>query len=119
MERYGMCRFCGQTVIVEADEGASQDNLDALASYYCSCLAAVKFRQQQERKDAAFEYIDESFAGRESIAELLKRGAEVVFKDEVDGITIKQGEFTYRIKKDKDGYLQISSEYKKINTEEF
>lgn len=118
-EQMGTCRFCRQDMLISAEPGTEQDELDRLATDACNCTGAVLYQKKQRRKQAAYEYIRKSFAGRESMINLFKGAVDIVFEEEIDGVTIRQQEYTWKIRRNKDGYIEITSEYKKSNTEEF
>lgn len=58
--RYGECRFCGKSQIVEgADPDVEQDDIDMMATEECSCPEAKAKRNKKGQMEQAREYINQ------------------------------------------------------------
>lgn len=49
--RNGYCRFCGQTMMIEAPETLEQEKVDELATQNCKCEEARNYVEDMQNKD--------------------------------------------------------------------
>lgn len=57
----GVCRFCGQSVIVENGAEMTAPQLEESATMLCGCDAAIKYQQEKNRRSVAKQRINELF----------------------------------------------------------
>lgn len=115
MENYGNCEFCGQVMLVDANEGASQAELDALASSLCMCPDAQSDRRKKERKKKIEKFVDKNFY--EPVVPIIHATIQAIEQRDIEDVTFKlSDERTAKIWLDSDDYLRIK--VKKTNEEE-
>ncbi|RKI94322.1 hypothetical protein D7V94_01910 [Parablautia intestinalis] len=57
----GVCRFCGQSVIVENGAEMTAPQLEESATMLCGCDEAIKYQQEKNRRSVAKQRINELF----------------------------------------------------------
>jgi len=112
----GTCRYCGQSVLVSnAPVGASEHDLDMLATDQCMCPEAQSERRKKERKEKIEKFINKHFD-----PELIDLINAVILMIEQSGLvefTCKlPDERNVKIWLDNDAYLRIK--IKKTEDEE-
>lgn len=114
--RTGVCRFCGQSVMVEAMGGETQEELDQLATDKCMCPDAQTERRREARKAKIEAYIEKHFIDGD-IKNFVKVALELVEKSRIGATTFAlDEERTVKIWVDSDAYLHIK--VKKTEDEE-
>lgn len=115
MERTGTCEFCGQSMMVDADQGASQAEVDALASSLCMCPDAQSDRRKKERRKKIAAFVSKNFD--EATAFLVNETIMAIEGRDIDEATYKlTDDRTARLWLDNDDYLRIR--VKKTDEEE-
>lgn len=76
----GICRFCGQSVMVEHESKLTDTQLEEEATMRCGCEGALKYQESANRRETAKRCIEELFgeeAGEyrqpQSVREILLR----------------------------------------------
>ena len=72
----GACRFCGQTIAIETEESLTSPQLAEEATMRCTCVQAVEYQKEKQRKEKALKNVSVLF-GQDAAPE--KRvGEEIV-----------------------------------------
>ena len=87
---YGMCKFCGQSNILETVKEESQEQLDAWATEKCDCEGAQKERKRIAMEEKATENIGELF-GEYDAGMILKAAVHSVAIGAINNIQINIG----------------------------
>lgn len=104
MEYRGCCEYCGQSKLIEAEEGLSQAEYDALVTDQCDCPQAKSERRKLETAKKVAEYIDKTVDP--AAVDVFKAAVEAVKGFSVDSITIVDNDgWRTKISVDKEGYL--------------
>lgn len=100
IKRFGSCRFCGQSRMVEPldPDTATQDDLDEMATASCNCREARAARDEKEQLEAAGAYIEQlseelmkgEDAGRvDALRRAMVTAAHIVWEEVADNIAFK------------------------------
>ena len=97
----GICRFCGQLVQIEVDDGASSAEKNLQAVQNCTCFGANRAREKTASIVKAKELVRELFEGeglppseevavppQRSLCEILCDAAELIGAGVIAGITV-------------------------------
>lgn len=87
---YGMCKFCGQSHILETVKEEKQDLLDVWATEKCDCEGAKRERKRIAAEEKATENIGELF-GEYDTGMILKAAVHSVAIGAIDKIQINIG----------------------------
>lgn len=117
--RGGICKYCGQVIMVEAPENWSGAEVNDLATDKCDCVEAKRERKKRERAIKAREWAEKRFSKDDCQMQAVVCSIMAIFEDSFDKITIKAGKETYKIDKDKNWMIRIQHEYKDQKREEF
>ena len=112
----GKCVFCGQYRAIEVPDTFNQDDIDEEVTKKCECPEAKIDTEKKEKiatSEAKVKEIFEGSPGLKIMKEMLLSAIEPMAKYEIDGITIKKGGFTAKLKPGKDG-LKVTLEQKVI-----
>lgn len=105
------CPKCGQAVLVDAPEGADDEELQALALQMCDCDAAKFQRQADQRMQRVGEWAEKEFGEDNQRLSVILCAIRAVSTYAFDKITIKSGKHTYTMDLDKDGIIRIKDKY--------
>ena len=110
--RYGQCRYCGESRIVEgADPDVEQDDINMMATEECSCPKAKAKRNEADQMQQAEYYIEEltkqllqedRSEDAENLKEAMKAGANAVWRQSADRIVVKVRGKSVEIKRSAD-----------------
>lgn len=115
MELYGTCQYCGQMAAVEANEDATQGELDAIASDKCMCPEAQSDRRKKERKKKIDSFVNKHFC--DELATIIHYLIKVVEEQNIEDAVLKLPDGkSVKIWLDGDRYLRIK--VKKTEDEE-
>lgn len=104
MEYKGCCEYCGQSKLIEAEEGLSQAEYDALVTDQCDCPQAKSEKRKRETAEKVDEYINTEVSP--SARDVFRAAVEAVKGFLIDSITIVDNDgWRTKISVDKDGYL--------------
>ena len=85
----GVCRFCGQTFMIETISGEASDaQLEEHATQMCNCPEAKAYQGVLEAKDKAIRNIKVLFEKFPAAADLLEAAVEPVAGGAVKSITV-------------------------------
>ena len=85
----GVCRFCGQTFMIETISGEASDaQLEEHATQMCNCPEAKAYQGVLEAKDKAIRNIKVLFEKVPAAADLLEAAVEPVAGGAVKSITV-------------------------------
>ena len=86
----GFCKYCHQGITVDADPGATEEELTALATGKCSCYGAT----HQARVESVLEEYEQNlellFNKQPGIAGLLRKAGAMIMDGEIKKITVTQ-----------------------------
>lgn len=114
----GVCRFCGQVVMIEAPDGASAQQRNEIATDCCDCDDAKREHARKEHVRAAREWAKNIFgAGDELNAAMacIETVSTGIWKD----ARWKKGKTTFRVWLSKEDMIMTQTEYRDSQTEEF
>ncbi|MEZ3435701.1 MAG: hypothetical protein K1W34_13995 [Lachnospiraceae bacterium] len=57
----GICRFCGQSVMVEHEKKLTAPQLEEEATMRCGCEGALQYQESANRRETAKERVKELF----------------------------------------------------------
>lgn len=108
IKKFGVCRYCGQSRIVEPldPDAVTQDDLDKMATASCSCPVAKAKRNEVEQMAAAEEYIralseelikDGDQERTDSLRRVMTEAVSAVWDEVVDKADFKVGGKSVRI----------------------
>ncbi len=110
--RYGQCRYCGESRIVEgADPDVEQDDIDMMATEECSCAKAKEKRNEADQMQQAEWYIEELTKqllqedrpeDAENLKAAMKAGANAAWRQSADRIVVKVRGKSVEIKRSAD-----------------
>lgn len=94
MTNIGECRFCKQLLTLEEEMTEAQAN--ERATMRCKCEDAMEYQKEAMRKEKALQNIQALFGDgapkenrvKEEIAEILKKGVEVIYTGSLAKITL-------------------------------
>ncbi len=113
----GMCRFCGQTALVDVPEGAAQEYADVMATEECDCKEAHLERKRRNRLHEAGTWAESVFSGNQ--LSLMLCAIKTVFEGDVDSVTVRTEKYTHKIDVDAKGMLRIRTKYQDDGIVEF
>lgn len=98
-EETGICRFCGQTKLVEVPDSFTQEQIDEEATLMCKCFEAKQYKEKKEKeeqiemaktsaKGTTFELFHEEFP---EIEEILNSVMDPLTKKKFKKLTIQTG----------------------------
>lgn len=86
----GICKYCGDTIMVEAASGTEEEILNELASERCNCIDAEVAKKRKEQRLECEKNLQELIAPEyPRIANILIDGIELIQDGVLDKITIK------------------------------
>ena len=88
MEVHGTCQKCGQYVLVQVDEDATEEEVNEAATLTCGCKGSQEEKELKESIGKCRENIKTIF-GKGRIAEILQDAAEDVRSGEIEQMTLK------------------------------
>lgn len=93
MQMTGVCKYCGQTYMVEVeeDEVLTQQDIDYRAMLACNCDEAIKRKLIETSRKKAYENIDALFEGMPELEELLKVSTDRIARGEICSVAIDTG----------------------------
>ena len=117
VNKHGECKFCHQTMVVEAPEDWEQEKVNELVLELCQCESARSYTSRKKRIENADSHIDRIFQApntylQENARELLKAAVKLIAEHEIDGITMKDGDTVAKIDMNSDGDIRISGSRK-------
>ncbi len=129
IKKFGICRYCGQSRIVEPldPDAVTQDDLDKMATASCSCPVAKAKRNEVEQMAAAEEYIralseelikDGDQERTESLRRVMAEAVSAVWSEVVDKADFKVGGKSVRIHRTTDK-IKFKTSWRGSNEVEF
>jgi hypothetical protein len=117
VNKHGECKFCHQTMVVEAPEEWEQEKVNELVLEMCECSEAKVYTSRKKRIERADGHIDRIFQApntylQENGRKLLKAAVKLIAEHEIDGITMKDGDTVAKIDMNSDGDIRISGSRK-------
>lgn len=90
--RTGVCRYCGQSFMVEVMNENDEEELERMATMAYDCTEAVQAKELGLSKEQAIANVDALFAEEfPAITGLLKSGIELIVSGKADYILINTG----------------------------
>ncbi len=123
MDKMGVCRFCGQSQIVEMDDRIEnltpeqeEEMVNEAATRGCTCERAKRYTQIETSKEEVSLQIQALFeADHQAMGEILIDAIEPVASGKIKSITVKAGEetvITAKMVRTKDGTIRATREDK-------
>lgn len=86
----GYCKFCGQTYMVEADEDASKDELNELATAKCDCQGAALYAWKKETLAVYDQDLEVIFkTGDDELKELFYRAGRMIMNGQMETLNVR------------------------------
>ena len=107
-KKLGVCRFCGQSKMIQTVGDVSQDKLNEIATNECFCDGAVLWRKKEQRKADIEKFLD---GVPEDSRGLFKTAINYIEEDdnEVEYVAIKTSDgWTTKFNRSNDGDLVIN-----------
>ncbi len=101
MEYRGCCEYCGQSKLIEAEEGLSQAEYDALVTDQCDCPQAKSERRKKELKEKIDNFIETEVDPE--ARDFMRAAVEMIRNFQCDLVTIQTNDgwkVTARLNKD-------------------
>lgn len=116
----GVCKFCGQTAVLQVPEEFTQEIIDEEAIKKCDCPEAKAFTKQQETIASAEGMIKNFFEdreGMEKIKDILLSAVKPLAENSIGSISISKDGYTGSMKPTKDG-IKVSLKYTTVDSVE-
>lgn len=108
-ENFGICRFCGQVIMVKAEEDATEQELNTLATDKCECEGAREWQEMQDQKAFEEAKIKECCAN-ETVREVLIGQVENIQRNSFRSIQITTEDgVVFAIRRTTTGKLKIKA----------
>lgn len=101
----GYCKFCGQAYMVEADQDATTEELNELATDKCGCDASARYAWKKSTLEVFAQDLEVVF-GKENkeMKDLFADAGKMIMNGKMKALTIKQSdEKTLNLKMKKKG----------------
>ena len=115
----GFCKYCNQSLIIEAPDGLSGEDYNDYATKECDCDRAQMERARAAKFRAAAEWANGVFNETDAQLQTALSAIHSTFEGTVDHVTMKIGKYTHKIDRDGDGMIRIKTVYKDSNEETF
>jgi len=102
----GTCRYCKQTMTIEAPDSYKQVDIDNEVSKKCSCPEATEIAKRESAINLAEQEIKTFFKERNDLSEvkdMLLKSVRPIAERKLQSITIKKNEYKITIKNGKNG----------------
>lgn len=90
MTKTGICNYCGQSLMVECEENATEEQLNELASDKCGCSEAKEARELKMSEEKARQNVEKLF-GKYDAGAVLMAAVHPVASCAVDSVTVNVG----------------------------
>lgn len=87
MEYRGCCEYCGQSKLIEAEEGLSQAEYDALVTDQCDCPQAKSERRKRETKEKIEDFIEAEVAPEAK--DFVRAAVDMIRNYQCESVTIQ------------------------------
>ena len=113
-ELVGYCKFCGQSIMVHADETYTEDELNELATDKCTCGQAANYRWKKSVQEVYMQDVEMIFDKDEEMKDLFAMAGKMVIDGKISAISVKQSaEKTLTLKMKGSGLCIQTTEKKK------
>lgn len=112
----GNCKFCGQSKLIQTIGEISKEKADEMVTLECECKEAKIYQNREGKIKKAQEWAQYRFENTPKITKLFNEIFEYVTNNEVEKVSVKEGEWTHNIFLDSDGFLNVKSS-KKVEEE--
>ena len=85
----GYCRFCGQSIMVEADADASEESLNDLATERCRCDGAATFAWKKRVLEEFGQDVEMMFKEDDDLKEVITRAGALILDQDISSVSIK------------------------------
>ena len=113
----GKCRYCGQYAAIEVPESFNEIDIEEEATKRCGCAEAKEYTRSQERTangEASVKALFKDVEGLDVVKKKMLGSVKDLCEHDIDGITIKKGTYTCKMKPSKDG-VKIALEQKTVS----
>lgn len=101
-EYKGACKFCGQIMVVDLLESASNEELCEAATLNCDCREAIVYQNEKKFIEKAEIFINE-LIDNEDIRTLMNQAAAQIAKYTISSTSFTRGGWKYTISRGKNG----------------
>ncbi len=91
MLRAGQCTYCGQTRMLEVEDGITKEELNQEATENCNCECAINARESAKAEAEAVENIETLFKDFPDTANILKAAIIPIMAGELNKVVIDTG----------------------------
>jgi len=91
MKQTGVCKYCGQTYLVETDEELTQAEIDYRAMMQCECEEAKRAKIVERSRTSAQDNIEVLFEELPETQEILKRAVDLIAAGGIRAVTVDTG----------------------------
>lgn len=113
-ELVGYCKFCGQSIMVHADETYTEDELNELATDKCTCGQAANYRWKKSVQEVYMQDVEMIFDKDEEMKDLFAMAGKMVIDGKISAISVKKSaEKTLNLKMKGSGLCIQTTEKKK------
>lgn len=88
----GYCKFCGQAYRVEADQDATTEELNELATDKCGCDASARYAWKKSTLEVFAQDLEVVFGENEAMKGLFAKAGEMIMDNRIKTITVKQSD---------------------------
>lgn len=106
-KKIGVCRFCGQSMMVETLGDVSQEERDLMATDMCHCPEAEADRRRRDREEKIDAYVDKHFSKQQKPFVLDCIEQVKTWDSGIDEVTIKSGCKQTKIWVDDNEYIRL------------
>ena len=85
----GYCRFCGQSVMVDADADATEEHLNDLATDKCRCDGAMHFAWKKRVLEEFDQDIEVMFKDGDDLKGIIAQAGAMIINQEISSVSIK------------------------------
>ena len=106
----GVCKFCGQTSVIDAPEGTSYERAAEIATMQCNCKDALSYQHRISSEKQAEDYVEQWSNEKAERMDALKAIIRAISHREIKKATIKFENITITIS-DSNGEIKIKKTY--------
>lgn len=101
-EKFGECRFCGQTRLLHVVGPWDKEKCNEAATEMCECTKADIYTKRKRRKEKVIKAIEENFGEKAKypvpeVAAIMMATVEPIVNYKVDSVAIKSGKVKYKL----------------------
>lgn len=106
----GVCKFCGQTSVIDVPSGASYERASEIATMQCNCKDALNYQRRISSEKQAEDYVEQWSSEKPERMHALKAIIRAISHREIKKATVKFGNITIAIS-DSNGEIKVKKTY--------